>query len=395
MIAFFAMTVWWLTQDSRVPDWDSSTHMLDSIVIHSELITGHISAPFTDFNSYPPLVHFVGAISVFLAGIHPMAMILTSNVVFVPLLAFGCYGTGRIAFGPRAGVLAAIFALGTPTFASMMHEFDLDPPQTALVAVSVWALLASRRFERVGISALAGALCGLALMTKETSAIFLAGILAVIILRGGWRRWLGLLVFVFVLENVAAPWYIYHWEQLRGTFQSIGELVPSSLQGPPRFSGESITWYFWNVLNEQIFAPFLLAFAIGTVLAIRQCLHRRLLPSNVLPELLVGGAFSYVGMTYLIHKDPRYTLPALVYVAVLSTGWIATIPCVRLRTALSAGVIAIALTNFVAVSTGIGGPVRIKLPARRTRSYSSARSLFTPTSAGFAAARVTTGRRWR
>ncbi len=67
-------------------------------------------------------MHFVGALAMFVAGLHPMAMILSSNLVFVPLLAFGCYGVGRIAYGPRAGLLAGIVAPGSPMFASMMHE---------------------------------------------------------------------------------------------------------------------------------------------------------------------------------------------------------------------------------------------------------------------------------
>ena len=36
------------------------------------------------------------------------------NVVFVLLLALGCYNVGRLAFGQLAGVLAVVFALGSP-----------------------------------------------------------------------------------------------------------------------------------------------------------------------------------------------------------------------------------------------------------------------------------------
>ena len=66
------------------------------------------------------------------------------------------------------------------------------------------------------------------------------------------------------------------------------------------------------------------------------------MPSNVEPELLAGAVVSYICMTLLLHKDPRYTLPALVFVAVLATGWIATLSRRRLRACLSAAVVAIA-----------------------------------------------------
>ena len=154
VVAFIAMSVWWLTQDDRVPDFDSGLHMTYAMVAHAEIASGKVTAPFTHWNTYPPLVHLVGALTISLVGMHPMALILSSNVVFVPLLAFGCFGVGKIVVGPRAGLLAAVFALGAPMFVSMMHEYDLDPPQAAMVALSVWAVLASRRFERSGIALL-------------------------------------------------------------------------------------------------------------------------------------------------------------------------------------------------------------------------------------------------
>lgn len=103
-------------------------------------------------------------------------MILASNLVFAALLAAGCFGAARIVFGTeRAGLLAALFALGTPMVVSEMHEFLLDPQQAAMVAVSVWAILVSDRLRRPWIALVAGGLAGLAMLTKETSAIFLAG----------------------------------------------------------------------------------------------------------------------------------------------------------------------------------------------------------------------------
>src|SRR5437868_4256424 len=232
--AFIAMSVWWLAQDSRVPDWDTGSHEGLANILYLQVANGRLTAPFTDFNSYPPLVHLLGAISIFVAGFHPMAIILSSNIVFVPLLAFGCFGVGRIAYGPRAGVLAAVLALGSPMLVSMMHEYELDPAQAAMVAISLWALLASRRFERVGIAAVAGGLVGLAMMTKQTSVVFLAGPVLVVVLRGGWRNPLGLLVFLLALAGVAGPWYAYHLHDLQGfvssfTAPSTGSVAYSSL----------------------------------------------------------------------------------------------------------------------------------------------------------------------
>ena len=365
VFVFIAVSAWWLSQDTRVPDYDSGLHEYYAVVVHAELAQGMLTHPFTDFNTYPPLVHFIGGLAIFIAGVHPMALILSSNLVFVPLMAFGCFGVGRIAYGTHAGVLAALLALGSPMFVSMMHEYDLDPPQAALIAVSVWAILASRRFERIGISALAGGLAGLALMTKETSVVFLAGLLLVVLVRGGWRNWLGLIVFLFVLQNVALPWYAYHWHAIRETFNTLGGqagLPATSIQTPPRFTLQNLGWYGWNLVNEQVMAPFTLAFLIGAGAAAWRLVRRRVAAGSVEPELLGGVVVSYLGMTYLTHKDPRYTLPLLVYVAVLGTGWIATLSRPRLRLVLSCAVVALAVVYFAGMSFGVGGAVRLKLP---------------------------------
>jgi hypothetical protein len=360
VLVFVAVSFWWLTQDNRIPIWDGGFHMQIAYIDSQSLADGDLSAPFTAyFVLYPPLLHLVGAASILVVGMHPMSLVMTSNLVFVPLLAFGCYGVGKLVAGSRAGLLAGLFGLGTPMFVSMMHDFFVDTPQAAMVSVSLWALLASRRFERLGVSVLAGALCGLALLTKETSLVFLAGAGLAVVARGGWRNRVGLLGFGVALGVIAGPWYVYHWHQITQSFTQIGELYVNPVQSPPRWSLRNFGWYFWNLVNQQALLPLTMAVAVGTVIAIRRCVRDRFSSASVLPELLAGGLVSYLGMTYLTHKDPRYTLPALVYIAVLGTFWIAEVRSSRLRRALIGALVAVAFVNFVGMSTGLGGTQRI------------------------------------
>jgi len=371
---FIAVSVWWLTQDDRVQEWDNGLHTLLAFGVHDQLSSGNLTGWFTEFNTYPPLVHLVGAVAVFLAGKSPMAVIIASNVVFVPLLAVSCYGVGRLAYGPRAGLLAGLFALGTPIFVSQMHVFMIDPPEAAMVAASVWAILASRRFERVGVAALAGVAVGLALMTKETSIIFLAGLVAVAIPRGGWRNWRGLLLFLIIAAAISLPWYIYHVAQLHGLVEGQGGTgaAPTVESAPSLLSHASLLWYFWAAVNVQVLAPLLLFLFIGVVLTIRSC-FRNWAPENLGPELLGGAFVSWLGITLIRHKDMRFTLPALIYIAVLATGWI-VLARPRLRLAATTLLVAILAINFFGVAVGIGHAVRIALPgappgALRTRQF--------------------------
>jgi uncharacterized membrane protein YsdA (DUF1294 family) len=369
VLAFLVVTVWWLTQDTRVPDWDSAQHTIDSFIAHDDIMRGSLTAPFTEFNTYPPLGHLVGALGVFLGGHKIAAVILALNLVFVPLLAAGCYGAGRLVAGPRAGLLAVVFALGTPMIVSEAHEAYLDPLQAAFVAVSVYAILASRRFERWGVAALAGGASGLAMLTKETTPIFLAGLLVVVVARGGWRNWRGLIAYVAVLAVVGAPWYVYHSAELNQlviahTSQAnTAETNPIGGTYPTLFSLKNLTWYFWDASNIQLRGALLLLFLVGTVAAIGSSI-RRWTPENLYPELLGGGFVAWAGMTWLTHKDPRYDLPALVYVAVLAAAWI---PSVRLRFRrwLIAGLLVAVLASFAGVAFGLGGDsylLRVALP---------------------------------
>ncbi len=379
VIAFVAMSVWWLTQDDRVQDWDNGLHTLIAFSLRDQLATGNLTGWFTEFNTYPPLVHLIGAIGVFVGGKSPTSVIVMSNLVFVPLMAISCYGVGRLAYGRRAGLLAGLFALGTPFFVSQMHEFMIDPPQAAMVAACVWAILASKRFERVGISALAGVAVGLAMLTKETSIIFLAGLVAVAILRGGWRNWRSLLPFLLIAAAISLPWYAYHAGQLHGLVQgqSSTGAAPSAEAAPPVLSRASLFWYFWSALNIQLLAPLLLFLLVGVVLTVRDCI-RRWTPENLGPELLGGAFISWLGITLIQHKDARFTLPALIYMAVLGTSWITLArPSVRLLATTALGVVLLA--NFLGISIGIDHTLQIALPnaaadksglARRITFYS-------------------------
>ncbi len=362
VLVFVLVSVWWFTQDDQALDYDSGLHMMAAITYHYDLVHGPRGFWFTDYNSYPPLFHLLGAASIFVAGIHPMAMMLTSNIVFVPLLAFGCNGTGRLVAGPRAGLLAGLLALGSPMFISMMHEYLIDGPQAAMVAVTVWAILASRRFERAWISAFAGVLFGLALMTKETTVVFVAGPLAVVIARGGWRSRRGLVAFAAAVAVVAGPWYLYHASEIVQSFNGVGQGAPNPLQAPPRFSRRNLGWYVWDLLNQQTLTLYAALFFIGVVSASWRCLRHRVDSGNLYPELLAGAFFSYLGMTYLTHKDPRYSLPVLVYVAVLGTCWIPLIRRPVVRRVLSGSVAALAAIYLIGMSVGIGKAVRIRLP---------------------------------
>ncbi len=369
-VGFLAVTAWWLKHDSRVPDFDNGKHLGNSFYYYDLLHQGLLE-PFKVFTTYPPLLHLVGALGVAVGGVGVRGPIMVENVVFVPLLAAGCYGAGTVAAEGRrlGGLLAVVFALGTPMVVSQLHVMMLDAPEAAMVAMTVWLLLASDRLGRPGIAAAAGLFAGLGLLVKPTFPLFIAGLLLVQLTRGGWRNWRGLAAFAVVAAVVAAPWYIDHYHDLRGlTTGALTFSTPDAGAGhnpdsttPPRWSMQNATWYLWAALNHQILLPLALLFGAGTAAALIGYLRRRR-RSDLTLELVAGVTVGYVASTLAISlHDVRYTLPALVYVAVLGTRWIALAPR-RWQLAGAAAVGVVALVNFVAVSFGPGHRVRYELP---------------------------------
>jgi Dolichyl-phosphate-mannose-protein mannosyltransferase len=358
---FIAVTCWWLTQDRSIPIYDAGSQLETVFRYHKMLQAGNLIGPFTYNNVYPILAHMVGAIAALIGGVSVASPIIGENLVFVPLLALGCYKTGRLLYGPLAGMLAVIFVLGSPLLISLFHVFLLDPPLAALVAVSIWLILASEDFSRPGISALAGLAVGLGMNIKVQFALFVVGLIVVALLRGGWRNWRGFTLFTVVTLAIGLPWYVVHLGELGTLFElasSGGGTPPGNI--PPTLSTDNLTWYFWSVLNSQLTVPLFILAVTGGVWTLATLVRSHGRPAARL-EFMAGGFIAWLVITFATpHHDIRYGLPLLGYLAVLGTGWIACVP----RSARLAGIAVLALgvcANTLGINFGVGREVKVAL----------------------------------
>jgi hypothetical protein len=378
-VLFIAISVAWVLYDERVPDWDMGRHLGHLFDLREQILGG---SPFAWWNFegdvYPPVFYLVGLAGTFVGGVNVDAPIIALNAVGVPLLAVGCYRVASIAFDRWAGVLAVLFALGGPMVISQFHVFSMDMVQVGLVAASVWLLLETERFSRPGMSILAGLLTGAALLTKQSSAFFIAPLVVVLLVRGWRRDWRSaaqaqvarpltrligcLTLFAGTALLVALPWYLKHSERL-------GELAAASTaQGETpgvtraaRFSFENFTWYAWSLITHKLFLPLTLFFAIGLVYAIVTWLRRRG-RAGYEPELIAGALGAYlITVLWFGLNDARYLMPALVYWAALGAGWIVRVRR-PIRIAATAVLVSVFAINTSAVNLGFPGTVRVPAP---------------------------------
>lgn len=368
VVAFVAITCWWVSRDLGVPSADAGSHLFTTVAYHDLLAEGDIAGLWTRSGYYPPLTFVVGALASLIGGLNAGAPVVGQNVVYVSLLAAGCYGTGRLLAGPRAGFLAVAFALGSPLLIEQFHVFMIDAPEAAMVAVSVWLVLASERFARVGVAAAAGLAIGLGLNSKEQFPLFVAGLLLVVLVRGGWRNWRGIVALGGVVLVVAVPWYVINWDML-GEYAKAG-LANANLPPrgkPPIASISNVGWYLWALLNGLLFAPLFAFAAVGVAHAVATIARARTVPGAVAagcrPELLGGLAVGWLAITLTPHHDMRYTMPLIVYLAVLGTVWIVGLARTPRRLATAALGIAVLATTLGA-SFGAGSEVRVLLAGK-------------------------------
>ena len=118
---------------------------------------------------------------------------------------------------------------------------------------------------------------------------------------------------------------------------------------------ESFTWYSWAAINTQYLVPLLSLLIVGVISCLRQIRGR------YVPELLAGLVVGYVAMTMLAVHDARYTLPLVIFVSVIATGWIATTSREWLAALAIAVLVGSAAFNVITSSLGWLGTVRTEV----------------------------------
>jgi 4-amino-4-deoxy-L-arabinose transferase-like glycosyltransferase len=364
VVLFLGITSWWLAVDRSIPIYDAGLHLSLAMSVYEHLRSGSVGEALTLSVPYPPFTYLVGSLGLLIGGFGVTQMIIAENLVFVPLLALGCYHIGRLAFGPRAGLLAVVFALGSPLITAQFHVFMTDAPETAMVAVSVWLIIATERFSRMWVSVAAGVAVGFGMLTKEPFVFFVAGVVGVTMVRGGWREWRGLMAFALPALAIALPWYVSDLSQV----QAIGNAAATANQGsevsrsiaPARMSIENLMWYFWNIVNAQLFLPLFAFSIVGGVWTIVGFVRRRPI-SPLAWELSIGGFVAWLAITETLPHDTRYGMPLIVYLAVFGSFWIVRLKRTGRLIATSALVL-VAAANTLGVSFGVGEIVRPALP---------------------------------
>ena len=231
LVLFHAANNWiWLTENVTSTGWDKPRHLARSLNYTDMLSTVSIQSLFGVMISdpvRPPLFPASAGILYKLFG-YTADVATMVNVLYMAIALAATYGIGRRWGGQRLGLVSVVLLALFPMFYSMSRYFYLEFALTAMVALTVFLLLATDGFQRRGLSLLFGLSMGLGLLTKRTFVVFAVGPVVAVILTSGllpalWQRlkkrpkihWKNALVALVGGGIAAGIWYLPNREAVQ------------------------------------------------------------------------------------------------------------------------------------------------------------------------------------
>jgi hypothetical protein len=313
--------------DTRPPEWDRAVHMTRALQCGDALVAGRWRE-ILDAGYYPPLIHCAaGVLHLLLGRSHLVAVAFTQVALALVVSATGAIGARLSSL--TMGVAAALLVPAYTTVFLESRVFMLDLPLTALVALTVLALLRAEGFTRPAWCLAAGVLGGLGLLTKWTYPAFVVPVAVLLWLKAhppAPRRRRGVLVLLAagLAGIIALPWYLAHPGLLPSLLSNAYDV--GAAEGDPPVASVAGLSYYVGWLVYQLGLPFAALFVVG--------LARRRAPGLVV--LVTWIVAPLVFLTLLRNKDPRFSLPILPAVALLSVAWVERLDSRGARRALVA-----------------------------------------------------------
>jgi hypothetical protein len=304
----------------RGRDWDY--HLLNSFKIYhchfqyGTIIQWYKNAGY-DSSRWPPLAYLASALAMELAPERPLGAIQASRAVFILILVLSVYGAGRrFGGGPWPGLAAAVLA-GLNPLALVVEapEVNLDFPAMVMIALVIYVYSRTIGFSRWPWSVGLGVACGLAMLTKTVSAVFLAPFLALAFVfpeRNAPSVRLRLQRLALVVAVALAMWlpfYLPLWRNVLAEYR--GEAVGDWSRFFPTLLE------YGKILTS---APLVFFVAFGLPAAV-VCVVRRDRPVWPLVGTWIIGVLFFAKIRFI---TPHYILPIQVLSPLLLTRWMMT-----------------------------------------------------------------------
>jgi 4-amino-4-deoxy-L-arabinose transferase-like glycosyltransferase len=230
LVLLHAFINWlWLANNVTITGIDKSGHLTRSLNYHqalSPLTLRGIFATLVENPIRPSLFPISATLAYRLLGFSVDAGPMI-NLLYMAILLSSTYGLGIKLAGRKVGLLATALVGTYPMVYAMSRYFYQEFALAAMVAVSIYFLMASDRFQNRRESLLFGLCLGLGLLTKRTYVAFMLVPVGYVLLRSKlpaalWRRltsrpqihWRALIVATAGGALLAGLWFFPNREQI-------------------------------------------------------------------------------------------------------------------------------------------------------------------------------------
>ena len=303
---------------------------------------------------YPPFFYIcVSLVNIFI-GFGKMQVAM-GNLFFVMILFVSTYCLGKKLSGEyRTGLYAAFICGMYPMIFSLSGFAMLDLPLTAMVTLCFCSLVYADGFESPRESVLFGICLGLALFTKWTAPFFIAGPFIYAVIRALSERQNRLRKIRNISFSLAAAALISNWwyvHQITSayfirrdkleSFCRFGTAITERTH--PFYTLEGISFYARTFFPYQLSLFFSVFFLFGLILFLRS-------PSRHKVFLFAWIILPYALLTLIISKSPRYIMPVLPAMALITAMGIRSIRFLRLRNWLVVLSVCIGIAQYCLLS---------------------------------------------
>jgi 4-amino-4-deoxy-L-arabinose transferase-like glycosyltransferase len=298
----------WFARDTRPPFWDMACHeslalqVLNTFGMFGLFGVLRMLPGITGY--YPPFYHSVVAVFFGVFG-KSVDVARWANIPAILLLLFATYGIGRTVLSRTSAAAAAVLANMYPLMLWLSHETMIDYWLTSLVAVAMW-LLVTTEFNEWEWAVLIGVICGFGMLTKWTFGFFIAAPF----LWTARKNPKNAALSTAIGAAISLYWYIPEIPELR-RFLQINNAGAIGEGDPIRLSFQSLVFYVRALEGYQVFFVLFVLFIAGAVLL------RKRFQSGWIP-ILLWLVCGWLSLMIFRNKDPRYSVPLLPAVALIS-----------------------------------------------------------------------------
>ncbi len=341
----------WLAEDTRPPVWDMALHQTYALNYLGEYAADaeEAAGPWEKTGNYPPLVHLGIAFLYLIFHPGPHIAVLV-NIPATFILFWSVYELAKDYGGRAAGQWACLLTALTPYLIWISRETILDYWLSAWFAAGLVVLRKTQGFRSRPWSLLLGCILALGLLTKWFMAGFmLVPLLLVFVEFRTWKHFERSVNFAdaLIIAGIGAGfWYFPNIPQLARHF--VNNAAIGALEGePPVFSFQSLIYYLRLLEGYQLFG---ILFAVLCLACVFLWKKQRIGDWRFLLFSIAGG---WLVMTLLRTKDPRFTMPLLGPLSVISGTWIQSWTRTRVNRILQSALIALLLWQAYAVNFGV------------------------------------------